>query len=214
MKRPLLLLLCCVLTGTAVSCLSDGSGKYKTPVEMPPKVEPYTVEEGTFDVNAVRSNINLKGMHFDLPQPLSDLDKGWSYELYDRKDYGLEEGSGCARLLYKGDEVATISLENCYTGKEGKSVIYSVSIRNSDCSIYGIIPLETKAEDVERLLGAPDEEQKTDDPFMHVYSYGIINGTDSNGVVRGQSIVVDLNEKGIVDFVKITYSDISGELMK
>ena len=215
MKRPALLLLCCTLMCTSVGCLKRGDiPKDATPVDMPPKVEPYTVEDGSFDVHAVRSNINIKGEHFDLPQPLSELGEGWTYELLDRKDYDLREGSGYAKLFFNGTEMATVSLENCYSGKEDKSVIYSISIQTSDCDIYGIVPLVSTAEDVEKLLGKPDDEQNMEVPFKHTYTYGVLNGTDHNGIVRGHSIVVDLDEKGVVDFLKITYSDITDAEMK
>ncbi|MBR5681949.1 MAG: hypothetical protein IKW96_01535 [Ruminococcus sp.] len=209
MKRIYLLLLCCAIMCASAGCLSDSESGDKTPVELPPKVEPYTVEDGVFDVDAVRSNINMKGMHFDLPLPLSDLDKGWKYELYDRNDYGLSEGSGYARLKYNGSEMAAVSLENCYTGKEKESVIYSISITRQDCDIYGIVPSESTAADVEKLLGKPDEEQTMEIPFKHTYTYGILKGEDQNDVVRGHYLIVDFDENGIVDFLKLTYSDIS-----
>lgn len=209
MKRIYLLLLCCAIMAASAGCLGEREPKDKTPVELPPKVEPYTVEDGVFDIDAVRSNINMKGMHFDLPLPLSDLEKGWKYELYDRNDYGLKEGSGYARLTYNGTEMAAVSLENCYTGKEKKSVIYSISIDDQDCDIYGIVPLRSTVEDVEKLLGKPDEEQSMEIPFKHLYTYGILKGTDQNDVVRGHYLIVDFDENGVVDFLKLTYSDIS-----
>ena len=209
MKRIYLLLLCCVIMGVSASCLSDGETKDKTTVELPPKVEPYTVEDGVFDVDAVRSNININNMHFELPLHLSELKNGWKYELYDRNDYGLKDGSGYAKLIYKDTEVADVSLENCYTGKEKNSVIYSISITSSECDIYGIVPSCSSVADVEKLLGKPDEEQKMEIPFKHIYTYGVLKGEDQNDVVRGHCLVVDFDENGVVDFLKFTYSDIS-----
>ena len=209
MKRIYLFLLCCVVMGAFVSCLGESNSKNKTPVELPPKVEPYTVENGAFDVDAVRSNININNMHFDFPLLLSDLKKGWKYELYDRSDYGLKEGSGYANLIYNGTEVAAVSLENCYTGKEKESVIYSISISSSDCDIYGIVPFNSTIADVEKLLGMPDEMQTMATPYKHTYIYGDLKGVDQNKVIRGQYLVVDFDENGVVDFLKLTYSVIS-----
>lgn len=214
MKKIGLLLLCCGVMCASAGCLSDKNEKDKTPVELPGKAEPYTVEDGVFDINAVRSNINIKGVHFDLPLPLSELGKDWKYELYDRKDYGLPEGSGYARLFYDGEEMATVSLENCYSGHEKKSVIYSVSISSSDCDIYGIVPMSSTVSDVERLLGKPDEENRIEIPYTHTYTYGVLNGEDKNGVIRAHCVVVDFDENDVADFVKITYSDISEAAMK
>ena len=49
---------------------------------------------------------------------------------------------------------------------------------------------------------------------MHTYTYGILKGEDNNDIVRGHSIVVDFDDKEVVDFVKIVYSDISEEEQK
>ena len=209
MKKLCLLFLCCGVICSSVSCIGYKGKKDKTPVELPPKVEPYTVEDGVFDIDAVRSNINIKGEHFYFPMRLSELGKGWKYELYDRKDYDLPEGSGYARLFLNGTEMATVSLENCYTGRENESVIYSIAITSRDCDIYGIVPLSSAVSDVERLFGKPDDEQKMEIPFMHTYTYGVLSGEDQNGVIRGQCVVVDFDENDVADFVKITYSDIS-----
>lgn len=214
MKKLCLALLCCGVMCSSVSCIGYKGKKDKTPVELPPKVEPYTVEDGVFDIDAVRSNINIKGVHFDIPLPLSELGSEWTYELYDRKDYDLKEGSGYARLFLNGTEMATVSLENCYSGRENESVIYSVAITSRDCSIYGIVPLQSTLADVEKALGKPTDESKMDIPFMHTYTYGILKGEDNNDIVRGHSIVVDFDDKEVVDFVKIVYSDISEEEQK
>ena len=193
----------------SAGCLSDKNAKDKTPVELPAKVEPYTVQDGVFDIDAVRSSINIKGEHFYFPMRLSELGTGWKYVLYDRKDYDLPEGSGYADLFYDGKEMATVSLENCYSGHEKKSVIYSISISSPDCDIYGIVPMSSTVSDVERLLGSPDDEQKMEIPFKHTYTYGVLSGEDQNGVIRAHCLVVDFDENDVADFVKITYSDIS-----
>lgn len=206
MKKIGIILLCALMC-TSAGC-GKSSGRAKTPV-LPPKVEPFTVEEGVFDVDAVRSNININGQHFDLPQILSELEDGWSYKLYNRKDYDLEQGSGLAKLFYNGKEMGTASLENCYSGEEDKSIIYSVSVRNGESDIYGVVPGTSTIEDVEKLLGKPEEVDKMNEPYKLAYIYGNLNGSDEMGVVRGHSLVVDFDTEGVADFVSVTYSELT-----
>ena len=209
MKRTALLLLACLLMCfTAAGCLRKDK-VVVSHMDIPPIPEPYTVPAGTFDVDAVRSNIIIKGQHFDLPQYLTKLDKSWEFKFYDRKDYGLKEGNGMAKLFYMGTEMGTVSLENCYTGHEEESVMYSISVRTSDSSIYGITPLVSKLSEVEALIGRPESEDKVEKPFTHTYRYGIMLGKDEQGILRGHSITVSFNEEDVVDMISITYSDMS-----
>jgi hypothetical protein len=208
MKRISVLLLAGAMLLSLTGCLEPDK-KHDIPFELAPKVEPYTAPVGTFDVDAVRSMITIKGQHFYLPQIISDLGKNWEFRYYDRKDYALKEGSGLATLYYSGVEMGTVSLENCYTGKEDDSVIYSITIKTSDSDIYGITPLVSTIGDVEHLIGQPDSVDNVEKPYTHVYYYGINAGTDAQGILRGHNIAVSFNEQGIVDLVSITYSDLS-----
>ncbi|MDD7517014.1 hypothetical protein [Ruminococcus flavefaciens] len=206
--RKLSLLLAGALLCTMVGCL-EGSGGADIPFEVAPKVEPHTAEAGTFDVDAVRSMINIKGQHFDLPLPVSEIADGWELKYYDRKDYGLKEGNGLATLYYNGAEMGTVSLENCYSGKENNSVMYSVAVTTSDSDIYDIIPMVSTIGDVEQLIGKPDSIDSTERPYVNIYHYGISLGIDGQGIERGHNIAVSFDESGIVDLVSITYSDLT-----
>jgi len=208
MKRLPLLLIAGAMLFSLTSCLEDNN-KPDIPFEVAPTVEPHTAPAGTFDVDAVRSMINIKGQHFDLPLPIVKLGKGWEFKYYDRKDYGLKEGSGYATLYYNGVEMGTVSLENCYTGREKDSVMYSIAIKTSDSDIYGITPQISTIADVEYLVGQPESVDKVEMPYTHVYHYGITLGEDAHGIARGHNIAVSFDEQGIVDFVSITYSDLT-----
>ena len=208
MKRLPILLLAGAMLFSLTGCLEPDK-KHDIPFEVAPKVEPHTAEAGTFDVDAVRSMITIKGQHLYLPQLIDDLGKNWEFRYYDRKDYGLKEGSGLATLYYKGVEMGTVSLENCYTGREDDSVIYGVTIKTGDCDIYGITPMVSTIADVEYLIGQPDKVDLVEMPYTHVYYYGINIGEDSQGILRGHNIAISFNEQGIVDLVSITYSDLS-----
>ena len=87
--------------------------------------------------------------------------------------------------------------------------MYSISVRTSDSSIYGITPLVSKLSEVEALIGKPESEDKVEKPFTHTYRYGIMLGKDEQGILRGHSIMVSFNEEDVVDMISITYSDMS-----
>ena len=209
MKKIAFLITCAVMC-TSAGCLRSDKPSV-VHMEIPPIAEPYTVEAGVFDVDAVRSNIIIKGQHIDLPQYLVKLGDHWDFKFYNRKDYGLKEGNGIAAIYYMGTEMGTVSLENCYTGCEEESVIYSVSVKTADSSIYGITPLVSTVKDVEELIGKPDDEQKLDKPFTHTYRYGVMEGKDELGILRSHSVMISFNEDDIVDMVSITYSDMTGQ---
>lgn len=208
MKRLPLLLLAGAMLFSLTGCLEPDK-KHDIPFEVAPKVEPHTAPAGTFDVDAVRSMITIKGQHLYLPQLIDELGDKWEFRYYDRKDYGLKEGSGLATLYYNGVEMGTVSLENCYTGREQDSVIYSVAIKTSDSDIYGITPMVSTIADVESLIGQPDTVDMVEMPYTHIYHYGINIGEDAQGILRGHTIAVSFNEQGIVDLVSITYSDLT-----
>ena len=204
------LLTALVLLSTMTGCLEDKNAP-DIPFEVAPTLEPYTAPAGTFDVDAVRSNIYIKGQHFDLPLKVYDLGKGWEYRLFNRKEYGLKDGSGLATIYFNGVDMGTVSLENCFSGKEDASVIYSIAIKTSDCSIYNITPMVSTIGEVEFLLGPPDSVDMVEKPYTHAYHYGINLGVDEKGIFRGHTIVVSFNEAGVVDYINITYSDLSSQ---
>ena len=225
MKKAIIFLLCAAMLGT-VSCMEkkkpeskskviyyDDNGnpidpKNSTPVPTEPTTSPPTAPEGTFDVEVVRQNIYIKGQLVQLPKKLADFPIGWTYEFYDRKDYSLEEGSGMAKMFYCGEEMGTVMLENCYDGKEDESVAYSIATREADSNIYGITPHVSTIEDVKNHIGEPDEEENTERPFMHTFTYGISQGEDENGVLRANMLNVSFDEDGVVDFVSVYYSKV------
>ncbi|PWJ13371.1 hypothetical protein [Ruminococcus flavefaciens] len=208
MKKTIAFMLACAMMCLSAGCLKKDDFVVSH-MEIPPIPEPYTVEDGIFDVDAVRSNINIKGQHFDLPQYITKLGKEWDVKFYDKKEYGLHEGNAMASLYYNGTEMGTVMLENSYTHHEQESVMYSISVKTSDSSIYGITPLVSTIDDVTKLIGPPDDEQKLEMPFTHTYRYGIMLGKDEQGILRGHSIVISFNEDDVVDMVSITYSDMS-----
>ena len=77
--------------------------------------------DGTFDIEEVRKNINIKGYHFEVPMKLEDLEKGLKYEFV-----GEEFDDG---LYNQG-----IVRGNCY--KRNKKHIFNNYINNKYHSLY------------------------------------------------------------------------------
>ena len=192
--------------GNPVAYPPAKNGETTVPVPTEPTTPPPTAPEGTFDVEVVRQNIYIKGQLVQLPKKLGEFPVGWTYTLYDRKEYGLEEGSGMAKMYYCGEEMGTVMLENCNDGREDESTAYSIATREADSNIYGITPHVSTVEDVKAHIGEPDEEEKIDKPFMHTFTYGLSEGEDENGILRANMLNISFDENGVVDFVSVYYS--------
>ncbi|WP_303788659.1 hypothetical protein [Ruminococcus flavefaciens] len=229
MKKAIILLLCASMLGT-VGCLEkkkpeskpktiyydeNGNpianppakdGETQPPVPTEPTTPPPTAPEGIFDVDVVRQNIYIKGQLIDLPKKLGEFPAGWTYTLYDRKEYNLKEGSGLAKMYYCGEEMGTVMLEDCYDGKEAESTAYSISTHEENSNIYGITPHVSTVDDVKAHIGEPDEEFNNERPFEHSFRYGISEGEDEKGVLRANMLSVSFDEDGVVDLVSVYYS--------
>lgn len=182
---------------------TDAEGETLPPVPTEPTTPPPTAAEGTFDVDVVRQNIYIKGQLVQLPKKLGDFPTGWTYTLYDRKEYDLKEGSGMAKMYYCGEEMGTIMLEECYDGREEESIAYSISSREADSNIYGITPTVSTIEDVKAHIGEPDEEKYTEMPYVHTFRYGMSEGTDEYGILRADMLSVSFDKNGVVDLVTV-----------
>ena len=233
MKKAIIFLLCASMLG-AVGCMEkkmpeskpktiyyddngdpvatpprkNGEGELETqpPVPTEPTTPPPTAPEGEFDVDIVRQNIYIKGQLVQIPVKLGDFPVGWTYTLYDKKEYGIEEGRGMAKMYYCSEYMGTVLLDNCYDGKEDESTVYSISTSESDSNIYGITPRVSTVEDVKAPVGEPDEVQEMEKPFKHMFTYGISEGTDKNGVLRANMLDVSFDENGVVELVSVYYS--------
>ena len=79
MKRKILSLFLCsvMLMGSVCGCESktDEQSSSSKVVHV----------DGTFDIEEVRKNINIKGYEFIVPQKLSELDNGLTYEFVDEE---------------------------------------------------------------------------------------------------------------------------------
>lgn len=161
--------------------------------------------EDGFDIERVRQRIVIKGQTIKIPMKLKDLPKGWSYKLFDEKDVFLKDDQFLATMFYNNEEMYIASLENYNSKKVKESIIYNLTIENSDCSIDGFIPLESTKQELVEKYGEPVQTNS-----YGLYYYGLVNGDNKlGGRINDHSICVKFTEDDIIETISITYADLT-----
>ena len=196
----------------AASMLCGIAGCTKEPSESPADINDTSIElsndndEIGFDIDRVRKNIIIKGQTIEIPVKLGEIPEGWSYKLYDEKDIYLRENQFLATMYYNGNEMYIAALENYNKNKPEESIIYNLTIYESDCSIDGLVPSETTKQEVVKRYGEPLSGVGNE----HYYYYGIVNGENkTGGRLNDHSIGVRFTEDDLIKSISITYADLS-----
>lgn len=163
-------------------------------------------DESGFNIERVRKNIVIKGQSVEVPAKLGDIPSGWSYELYDEKDVYLTQNQFLATMFYNGEEMYIAALENYEKGKTEESIIYNLTIYESDCSIDGLVPHLTTKQDVVKKYGEPVPDVSRD----NYYYYGLVNGENKlGGRLNDHALGIRFAEDDTVKAISITYADLS-----
>ena len=196
----------------AASMLCGIAGCTKEPSDSPADISDASVElsndndEIGFDIDRVRKSIIIKGQTFEIPVKLGEIPEGWSYKLYDEKDVYLRENQFLATMYYNGNEMYIAALENYNKNKPEESIIYNLTIYESDCSIDGLMPQLSTKQDVIDKYGEPLSGVGNE----HYYYYGIVNGENkTGGRLNDHSIGVRFTEDNLIKSISITYADLS-----
>lgn len=196
----------------AASMLCGIAGCTKEPSDSPADISDASVElsndndEIGFDIDRVRKNIIIKGQTIEIPVKLGEIPEGWSYKLYDEKDVYLRENQFLATMYYNGNEMYIAALENYNKNKPEESIIYNLTIYESDCSIDGLMPQLSTKQDVIDKYGEPLSGVGNE----HYYYYGIVNGENkTGGRLNDHSIGVRFTEDNLIKSISITYADLS-----
>ena len=196
----------------AASMLCGISGCTKEPSDSPADISDASVElsndndEIGFDIDRVRKSIIIKGQTIEIPVKLGEIPEGWSYKLYDEKDVYLRENQFLATMYYNGNEMYIAALENYNKNKPEESIIYNLTIYESDCSIDGLMPQLSTKQDVIDKYGEPLSGVGNE----HYYYYGIVNGENkTGGRLNDHSIGVRFTEDNLIKSISITYADLS-----
>lgn len=196
----------------AASMLCGIAGCTKEPSDSPADISDASVElsndndEIGFDIDRVRKSIIIKGQTIEIPVKLGEIPEGWSYKLYDEKDVYLRENQFLATMYYNGNEMYIAALENYNKNKPEESIIYNLTIYESDCSIDGLMPQLSTKQDVIDKYGDPLSGVGNE----HYYYYGIVNGENkTGGRLNDHSIGVRFTEDNLIKSISITYADLS-----
>lgn len=196
----------------AASMLCGIAGCTKEPSDSPADISDASVElsndndEIGFDIDRVRKSIIIKGQTIEIPVKLGEIPEGWSYKLYDEKDVYLRDNQFLATMYYNGNEMYIAALENYNKNKPEESIIYNLTIYESDCSIDGLVPSETTKQKVVKRYGEPLSGVGNE----HYYYYGIVNGENkTGGRLNDHSIGVRFTEDDLIKSISITYADLS-----
>lgn len=194
------------------SMLCGIAGCTKEPSDSPADISDASVElsndndEIGFDIDRVRKSIIIKGQTIEIPVKLGEIPEGWSYKLYDEKDVYLRENQFLATMYYNGNEMYIAALENYNKNKPEESIIYNLTIYESDCSIDGLMPQLSTKQDVIDKYGEPLSGVGNE----HYYYYGIVNGENkTGGRLNDHSIGVRFTEDNLIKSISITYADLS-----
>ena len=196
----------------AASMLCGIAGCTKEPSDSPADISDASIElsndndEIGFDIDRVRKNIIIKGQTIEIPVKLGEIPEGWSYKLYDEKDVYLRENQFLATMYYNGNEMYIAALENFFPDKPKESIIYNLTIYESDCSIDGLMPQLSTKQDVIDKYGEPLSGVGNE----YYYYYGIVNGENkTGGRLNDHSIGVRSTEDNLIKSISITYADLS-----
>lgn len=191
----------------AASMLCGIAGCTKEPSDSPADISDASVElsndndEIGFDIDRVRKSIIIKGQTIEIPVKLGEIPEGWSYKLYDEKDVYLRENQFLATMYYNGNEMYIAALENYNKNKPEESIIYNLTIYESDCSIDGLMPQLSTKQDVIDKYGEPLSGVGNE----HYYYYGIVNGENkTGGRLNDHSIGVRFTEDNLIKSISKT----------
>ena len=202
--KPLILTLAVLTAITFSAC--DSSKQSSQISENTSSIAISEPKEGTFDIEYVRKQINIKGQAFEIPMALKDLPEGWTWKEHENTKY-CDEGHGLAYIYYNDKEMFVAGLENYFDGEKDNGSIYNLTIETNDCSIDGLFPIKSTKQDVVGKYGEPVKINK-----YGSYYYGTVNDSDSiGGIINEQRICVEINDDDTIKSISITYADLTKE---
>ena len=108
-------------------------------------------------------------------------------------------------MFYNGEEMYIAALENYNKNKPKESIIYNLTIYESDCSIDGLIPQLSTKQDVIDKYGEPLSGVGNE----RYYYYGIVNGENkTGGRLNDHCIGVRFTENDIIKAISIAYANL------
>lgn len=160
-------------------------------------------DETGFDIERIRKNVIVDGQAIEIPIKLKDLPKDWTYEATANRF--AEDRCHVEVKDKNGDLLFSCGAENYKESKKGDSKIFNAPFENDKCSVDGITPFKTTREEVVERYGEATSIKKLYEG-REEYRYGSLEGKTSDDW-HGKCLIVTFNEKGIVDWVAVVYTD-------
>ncbi len=115
------------------------------------------------------------------------------------------QGHGIAVLYYEGKRMVEVGLENYDANHFDESIVYNVTIDDSNCNIADVVPNVTTKQEIYEKYGEPVKVSE-----FGSYYYGIVNGHKTlGGRSNNQSIIFKFNEDDVVREISFTYADLT-----
>lgn len=192
----------CFLSLTIFSCGCGQNGNTEPEQSSSPSVE---MVDGTFDIEAVRNSINIKGHKFTVPQKLSELEKGLKYKFVD-EEFG--DGLYTVEISDENGQLVSVIARNAHK-KSKKALFCNLGIEDSNSDVAGIVPLVSTKEDVLKKFGEPDDKQTISliSEEKEVYKYGFKESSDNIYTSEGKFMTIKFNSSDIVEGVVVNYSE-------
>lgn len=164
-------------------------------------------DETGFDIERIRKNVIVDGQAIEIPIKLKDLPEDWTYETSANRF--AEDRCHVEVKNKNGDLLFSCGAENYKESQKGDSRIFDAPFENDKCSVDGITPFKTTREEIIEKYGKATSIKNFSSKKYEgweEYRYGSLEGKTSNDW-HGKCLIVTFNEKGLVDWVTIVYTD-------
>lgn len=201
MKKKIFELLLCSLISV---CAFAGCGQGGITEPEQSSSSSVVMVDGTFEIEAVRNSINIKGHRFTVPQKLSELEEGLKYEFVD-EEFG--DGLYMVEISDENGLVLKVIARNAHK-KSKKAFFCNIGIEDSDSDVAGIVPFISTKEDVLKKFGEPDDKQTISiiSEEKEVYKYGF-KESDNGYTFEGKFMTIKFGSSDIVEGVVINYTE-------
>ncbi len=170
-----------------------------------PESSEVSYSETGFDIEAVRKSLIIKGVPFELPKRIGDLEDGWTYK---KRETHYVDDTGLADFFYNGREMFVAGIGDFKEGKEEDGFIYDVALETDDCSIAGITPNVSTKDEVLKKFGQPAKTNAYENRGLYRYIYGIQDENQEMFMIEHSRMftVVFYADSDIVQGVRVVYN--------
>lgn len=202
MKRKIMLILASwILIFSVTACGKQVGSFVANESIVGPDISQLEETEG-FDMERIRKSVVIKGQSFEIPIALSDLGEGWTWKEHEAS-WAAGKGGGLVYVYYNDEEWFVGSVRNYYEGSEDKGIICNLTIETDDCSIDGLVPLQSTKQDVIEKYGEPNEIEKS----VYYHYISMYNNTETAEPSDDKVLVVGFDEDDVIIKIIINYED-------